>query len=356
MKYLSKPWLCLTVLSFLLTTPMSASPQPANVDVRSKASARPRGAIIPSNLDQLVSAQNQVSAFTSMLLRATPRKPIAPANCATLPAFNWSDSGKISPVQDQKTCGSCWAFAAIGAYEASYLIENELISKDPNLATASEQEALDCASSAYSCQGGWHDKVFDYLVSPGETTRSKYGPYTAIKASACRNVPQRQYLATRWGYVEGANIPSDATLKTALCEHGPIVAAVNATGWDDIVAGRNYFAYSTANPNWQQMFPGGVFTAAPSKPNLTMQNISLGDIDHDVLIVGWDDAAKAWIIKNSWGTDWGDQGYIKLAYGTANIGFNAAWVEATGTATPLGPSLSNALRLINSQIKVPLTK
>jgi len=74
-----------------------------------------------------------------------------------------------------------------------------------------------------------------------------------------------------------------------------------------------------------------------------MATLNAGDVDHAVLIVGWDEPAGAWIIKNSLGPDWGDQGFIKLKYDTANVGFNAAWVQSTQSAAPLSAALQNAL-------------
>src|SRR5262249_55871710 len=159
----------------------------------------------------------------------------------------------------------------------------------------------DCASRFYSCDGGWHDKVLDMFVDPSDSERKVY-PYTAAK-SACDNSRPLKYQADVWGYVKGANIPSDDELKKALCEHGPLVVAVSADGWE---AYRKTDDNGNPNPAWTN-YKNGVFTGKPSKSGLTMKNLKTGDIDHDVLIVGWDDDIKAWIIKNSWGSKWGDE-------------------------------------------------
>lgn len=315
-----------------------------------------RGAVPPQNLQALAARQAEVARVQSLLLRSGPRITVErPACSAQAAKFNWAEFGKVSAIQNQGGCGSCWAFASNAAYESSYLIENGLSYQSPANVDSSEQEALDCASPAYSCQGGWHDKVFDYFVGSGETTRGAYStpPYTA-KKHQCKNVLSPQYHANKWDYVKGDTIPSKDELKQALCEHGPLVAAVSAKNWDKRLPNSPIYAYSTENPNWQTAFPNTVFRGTPSRPGLTMESLQAGDVDHDVLIVGWDDTIGAWIIKNSWGSRWGDAGSIKLAYDNNNIGFNAAWVEASQLQAPLSSELSEAIRSVNRNFKIDL--
>jgi C1A family cysteine protease len=312
-----------------------------------------RGAIPPANLDALANTQREINNVTSVLLQGTPAtKPPKPACSPTMTRFDWRDSKKVSPIQNQRSCGDCWAFAAVAAYESSDLIENGATAPNPYVGNASEQEALDCAYALYTCAGGWHDKVFDYFVSPAEGTRPSYSPYKAVK-QACQNVAARVNRALRWDYVKGATIPANNELKQAICDHGPVVAAVSADGWDERLP-NNQFAYSsTQNPNWQKDFPNGVYTkGTPSNPALTMATLKQGDIDHDVLIVGWDDKLGTWLIKNSWGQEWGEQGYMKLPYDKNNLGFNAAWVQASQRQAPLSPSLVGAIESVNRNFKL----
>jgi cathepsin L len=310
---------------------------------------RARGAVPPPNLNAIVEAQRAATQVTSLLLKSTPLVRASPPQCSTLTRFDWRDSGKVSPVRDQGACGSCWAFAAIAAYESSYLIENKLTAPPAANPNASEQQALDCSFDAYTCQGGWHDKVFDYLKKPGETTRSSYHnpPYTGAKLM-CSPTTNREYTAVEWDFVAGATIPKAPVLKKAICEHGPVVAAVNSAAWDKRLPDKMRFAYSVKqNPNFLKNYPKGVFKGSPSKSNLTSASLRSGDIDHDVLIVGWDDSLKAWIIKNSWGEDWGDNGFVKLSYGTSNIGFNAAWVRAVPMTNVPSAAVLNALSSVH---------
>jgi cathepsin L len=114
------------------------------------------------------------------------------------------------------------------------------------------------------------------------------------------------YFATDWGIVDpsgdGNKIASVAAIKEAICKYGPIAASVVAT-------------------QMFQNYAGGVFYENPS-------NYASPTSNHAILIVGWDDAKGAWLIKNSWGTDWGIDGYMWIKYNTNNIGRRASWVIA----------------------------
>ena len=323
----------------------SAAAQPGNNDAATPAAvsqfqAMPRGAVPPADLEARVSKEKALAQATGFLMRANGIAPgPRPACRPEMAQFDWRSFGKVTAPARKQKCGDCWAFAAVAAYESSYLIENQETVSTTNL-HASEQQALDCADARYDCGGGWHDAVLNYFKSPGEVPDKAYA-YTATKGQ-CKTVSARPYIADSSGPVDGANIPSDALLKTAICEHGPIVAAVDSKDWDRRLPNGDY-VYSRKNPNWLADYPNGVFAGRLSKPNLTMANFVSGDIDHEVLIVGWDDTLRAWIIKNSWGPDWGDGGYMKLSYGHNNLGFNASWVQARSVRNQFSAKLLNQL-------------
>ena len=247
------------------------------------------------------------------------------------PSLDWrnkglivQDTGIVTAVQDQGTCGCCWAFATIGALEASYAFN------DTELIGASEQDLLNCAGTAlasalpqpFDCQnGGWW--AFDMLwinrpdgdlgangSTPGVAKR------TAVQfvgeQAACQNV-DRPYQVVKWDYVsQDANpnaTPTNDQLKAALCKYGPLVSAVYVPETDD---GTN-----TWGLNHGDVIQDISSDSAPG-PN------------HAIVIVGWDDTkgGGAWIIKNSWSTDWGAAGFGYVKYGFNDIGFGAAWVIA----------------------------
>ncbi len=217
------------------------------------------------------------------------------------PAFNWRDAGKMTPVKHQLTCGSCWAFTACAVYEAIYLTANRV---SLNL---SEQQLVNCAadnrgSKAGTCEGGWYGKVFEYWTRTGAVLTSSV-PYRNADGS-CTAFPRTTYKVAAWGYVkQDAGIPSVAEMKRALCKYGPIASTVKVT------------------PAFQA-FAGGIFDEHIS-------TIGPRDVNHGIVIVGWDDSKKSYLIKNSWGTQWGEKGYMWIEYGCNNIGYGSAWMVPT---------------------------
>ena len=217
---------------------------------------------------------------------------------AALSKFNWQDSHKVTPVKEQ-LCGNCWAFAAAGAYEASYLRRNGTV------VDSSEQYINDCATAddgadAGSCGGGLAVKALQHIVRVGDAYEATV-PYTGTN-KACTN-PATPLHAIAWGFVNPAvEHPSTNEIKAALCQYGPLATRMR------VVSGA-FFSYT-----------GGVY-------NESVASDSSGG-GHAVVIVGWDDSKGAWRMKNSWGTDWGEDGYAWIAYGSNRIGRHTAWIQA----------------------------
>jgi C1A family cysteine protease len=223
--------------------------------------------------------------------------------------FSWVSSGKVTPIKYQGQCGSCWAFTSAAVVEANFLIR-----KNMNL-DLSEQQFLDCAEvdqpvyrggqmvtikqHAGSCQGGWYGPVFEYLKTNSAALEAKI-PYKS-EESTCIAAGTNMYKIAAWGYVKpDAGIPSVKQMKEALCKYGPIAACIKVT---------------TAF----QAYKSGIFDEFADCNGER-------DINHAITIVGWDDSKESYLIKNSWGTGWGDNGYIWVKYGCNNIGYGAAWV------------------------------
>lgn len=239
---------------------------------------------------ELLSEADVESAKQSKV--AIPRSP-ATACSPQASHFDWRAQSKVTPVRTQ-ICGTCWDFAAMGAYEGSYAIRNN------KLVDTSEQYILNCANAG-NCGGGWWMPVFDYLMPHGDASAAD-DPITGNDQLSCPPNKKTPYQASAWGFVANDQwaIPSVTSVKQALCEHGPLVTAV----FVDLA----FQAYSNGTfDEHTQQFNG---------------------VNHGIVIIGWDDSRNAWLIKNSWGSGWGESGFMWIAYDTNNIGIATAWVDA----------------------------
>ncbi|MDD4735398.1 MAG: C1 family peptidase [Kiritimatiellae bacterium] len=226
-------------------------------------------------------------------------------------AYSWLDQNGVTPVKDQASCGSCWAFATVAPFESAILIA------DGRVVDLSEQFLVSCNLDGWGCNGGGtaHSYHYDEPAADngvGAVYENTF-PYQAIDA-ACGGPYSRPYVLENWAYI-GADapgvIPSDEKIKEAIYKYGPVKVSV--------YAGPAFQAYA-----------GGVFNTDETSPT--------GSSNHAVTIVGWDDDNGCWIIKNSWGSGWGENGYIRMTYGISLIGLNASYVvygQATRVALDL---------------------
>lgn len=261
--------------------------------------------------------------------------------CDSQPYFSWRDTGAVTSIRDQGGCGSCVPFASIAALESGYLIRNAVTTDQ------SEQYVLDASSA--SCQGTMPSQVMKFLTHWG-TVNEENRPYAGVDRGGLPNpevmkIPH-PFQGESFGYIEcdgGGEISTYycdrqtaiPILKQALCEHGPITVTLTAT------------------PLFQAWAPSNSHQVYPAESDT-------GRINHNVLLVGWDDARQAWLIKNSWGTNWGSAGWTWIRYGSNHIGKYAAYIHAKsyrgwhdwsrigGTTMKVGAPVS-ALRTSNGQ-------
>jgi len=205
---------------------------------------------------------------------------------ATLPkSFDWrdfADGGVAGPVYDQGFCGSCWAFSAKQNLEGQWYL-NQGVQK--NLAA---EELVACDDHVWGCDGGFATSAFESAVQWGGLVPTKLWPYTSgedWEVPACNRTlvegPRRLGRVAGWTLVKG----DDHYVKLALVRLGPLSVALKANG--------------------MQFYTEGVDNGS----------LCTGFIDHAVLLVGWgeeDDGTKFWIVKNSWGEDWGEGGYYRV--------------------------------------------
>lgn len=196
--------------------------------------------------------------------------------------------GYHTPPKDQLACGSCWDFAMVGAVEG---LLKMIYGTDEDL---SEQQILDCNPWGYDCSGGWFN--YGMFIDPGAETESCY-PYVGYVTPCDESCPNL-YFIRDWAFVTGYPNPSIDNIKMAIMKYGSVSVAVYVTG-----------AF--------QGYSGGVFN-----------NCTTGPVNHGVVLCGWDDnlgPSGAWRLKNSWGTDWGEGGYMWITYGCNRVGYAACY-------------------------------
>ncbi len=254
-----------------------------------------------AQLDALTDFTNPTPpAHIAMPVESPAHAPVVSAP-QTLPAsFDWRTQSTLPPVRDQGSCGACWAFATVGAMETNMAI------KTGSSADLSEQYLVSCNRDGWGCGGGWW--AHDYHVSesgqhsnpPGAVLESDL-PYIAADTT-CSATYSHPYQLNSWHYVGNSySIPSVTAIKQAIYSYGPVAAAV------------------CAGPGFQG-YRGGVFTGDDSA------TCGSSLVNHAIVLVGWNDTDNTWILRNSWGSRWGESGYMRLVRNSSNVGFAANYV------------------------------
>merc|ERR1712033_18998 len=201
------------------------------------------------------------------------------ANVALPDSVDWRDEGYVTPVKNQGQCGSCWTFSAVVTMEGAQF------KKSGNLVSLSEQQLMDCDHKDMACNGGLPQQAIDYVITQGGIDTEDSYPYAMRKHSSC------QYEEAN----KGASISkvtqvqaSEAALKTATATVGPISVGIDAS----------HFSF--------QLYSGGVYHSI---------FCSSTRLDHGVAVVGYgsEGGKDYWLVKNSWGASWGEEGYIKMS-------------------------------------------
>lgn len=194
-------------------------------------------------------------------------------------SVDWRSKGAVTPIKNQGECGCCWAFSAVASMEGVVKLSTG------KLVSLSEQELVDCDVNGMDqgCEGGEMDDAFDFIVGNGGlTTESRY-PYTASDGT-CNSNEASDDAASIKGY-EDVPANDEASLRKAVANQ-PVSVAVDG--------GDSHFRF----------YKGGVLSGACGT-----------ELDHGIAAVGYgvaSDGTKYWVMKNSWGTSWGEAGYIRM--------------------------------------------
>jgi C1A family cysteine protease len=205
-------------------------------------------------------------------------------------SVDWTTKGAVTKVKDQGQCGSCWAFSTVGGLEGAWEISSG------SLTSMSEQQFVDCSKQNSGCNGGLMDYAFDYAKGTAVATESSYS-YTArdgtCKSSFTAAIPQGGVT----GYTDVSN--SASALKSALNSQ-PVSVAIQAD--------QSVF----------QQYTGGVITSGCGS-----------NLDHGVTATGYD--GNTINVKNSWGSSWGVNGYVKMDASQCGITTSASYPKVSSS-------------------------
>jgi len=245
----------------------------------------------------LVSINSLISVLKSLKARtwdsshqsALTKRRFLRHKAAPPTTFDWRDKGAVTDVKDQGQCGSCWAFSATEEIESMWFLSNG------SLPILSPEQIVDCDTVDQGCNGGDTVTAYQYVEQAGGLETDSDYPYT--EGGDC-NADSSEFVASISGFnyatppcTDSCDSQDEDTLQSNLASTGPVSICVDAEIW--------------------QTYSGGVIEPSDGC------DYDYTSLDHCVQLVGYDqdDTGTYWIVRNSWNTDWGDNGYIYLRRG-----------------------------------------
>jgi len=199
--------------------------------------------------------------------------------------FDWSSKGMVTAVKNQEQCGSCWAFSATETIESVYAVKHGKSA----LNTLAPQQIVDCDTQGedQGCDGGYPYGAYEYIIQAGGQEGESDYPYTGEDGTCQFNAADIEDKISNWKYVTQSS--DEKVMQAFVYSSSPISVCVDAEIW--------------------QTYQGGVITTDSGCGN---------SLDHCVQITGWltENSTACWNVRNSWGADWGENGYIWVERGS----------------------------------------
>ncbi len=224
---------------------------------------------------------------------------------ATPASWDSRTMGWVGAVKSQMSCGSCYNFSGTGVVEIAY--NKAGIGGGAAQMVLSEEYSLSCYPTG-KCNGDDNVTILAWAKSTGLPLTSAYGSYTGAPGRCNYKPAMTLYKIDNWGFADsngGQGVTPVQDIKNAIVTYGSVGAAIAA---DDA---------------FMNISPGTVFQGSGST-----------NIDHDIILIGWDDSKGAWLLRNSWDTSWVDGGYCWIKYGVNEVGTEAVWAVVNNNTPP----------------------
>ncbi|OHT02184.1 Pro-cathepsin H [Tritrichomonas foetus] len=240
----------------------------------------------PSEFNSILGLKPKALTVDRTSTKVTSRRKVAPES------FDWRDRAVVNPIKDQAQCGSCWAFSAISAAESAYAIKNR------NLLQFSEQNLVDCVTTSYGCSGGNPETALLYVLAAqmGMFMSEDDYPYTGVDGGCLWNINKAIGSYSDITRINGGDEDDMANKIATIGVASVCIDAVKAF----------------------QAYTGGIYD-----DNDTCFSFFL---NHAINCVGYgsENGTPYWIVRNSWGTDWGEEGYIRMLRGVDICGISTS--------------------------------
>ena len=229
-----------------------------------------------------------IKTYLNYIYRPNPKPKLIIKTTKLPKSLDWRSTGIVNHIKNQGECGSCWAFSAIS------VIESNIAKRTKKINSLSEQQMIDCVTDSYGCDGGWSSSVFRYLIGGENTTTNVHYPYLGVSDKCYFNQD-----VMRHGWIQDY-ISVDSTIDNlirALYKYGPLSVAINVD-------------YKF------KMYSEGIYESNTC-------SYYPGHLNHAVTLVGYgiDPVYKKryFILRNSWGSEWGMNGYMYFSADRGNM-------------------------------------